>query len=84
MTIHTKFDVGQDVFFMEDNKVVSKPIDSINFQAINKGNVNEPVSLTQRLVYGFRVVTSKGAFLRWDEKDESLIFPTKEALLATL
>lgn len=85
MEMSSKYNIGQEVFYMEDNKVVSRIIGSIRFQATSRREDNvRPLDLLEVKTYGFRIMDGKGNFKRWEEKDEDALFGSKAELLASL
>lgn len=72
MEIKTKFNLGQKVYLLWNNKVVSPQIDGISVRVIALGNGEKDISITYELV---------GMDKRFDE---DVLFATKEELLQSL
>ena len=71
MKIETRFNVGDEVYMLHDNRVVCKIVKTIS--TFIHGGTSEPI-----LKYGFE--TCNGRI----EKYESEVFDTKEKLLKSL
>jgi len=76
MTIETKYDVNQTLFFMSDNKVASGFVERISATVITLDS-KPAADLRTRTDVSYKL--SGGV-----ELSEFRLFPTKEALLATL
>ena len=72
MDIKTKYDIGQSVFFMKDNKVETSAIRQITLDVW----YNKDKNVKERISY---CLFSSSQF--YEEKD---LFPTKEELLKSL
>lgn len=73
MQVNTKFNVGDKVWFMHDDKVNHQKITSILVR-IGLEIYPPEESPTIGIVYNFNKIT----------KDEQSVFPTKEELIASL
>lgn len=71
MTIQTKFDIGEIVYFIANNKVCSAPIIAINIQIIRAPSI--------KITY---TMNCKGLIASLCDEDS--IFRTKEELLKSL
>jgi hypothetical protein len=66
---------------MRDNKIVRNLIGSVTIKSVG----DESGKPSHELVtYGFRTYSLDGMFLNWQEINSSLVFATKEELLASL
>ena len=72
MDIKTKYDIGQSVFFMDNNKVQEGTIDRIHIEVRYNGGKDNKVRISYSLF-----TTSKF----YEDKE---LFPTKEELLKSL
>ena len=72
MTITTKFDIQQQVFFMENNKVLTGKIDNLQTNVYSIDNIE----------ISYSVSMSNGKFTTNIEETE--LFGSKELLLASL
>lgn len=82
MKIETTLNPGGDCYFMQDNKVVCRTVDSIKV-FVNWGSDGCCGDLDIRIVYTVPANGFDGAE-GWCDLDSRLVFPTKEALLASL
>lgn len=77
MTIETKYNIGDEVWFMEDNKAYSRVI-----AAIKVTHYGEKLTV---LKYGYYLhPESSDERLYWLDQHESKLFPTKEELFKSL
>ena len=77
MTIETKYNIGDEVWFMEKNKACSRVIEAI--RATHYGGI-----LTV-LNYGYYLHPERpDARLYWFDQHERELYPTKEELLKSL
>lgn len=72
MEIKTKFDLGQKVFFLQNNKVNCLQIDCISIRVISLARYNKEIAIS----YQLNGLT--------DLFDEENLFATKEELLNSL
>lgn len=72
MTIDTEFDIGEEAFYMEDNKVVSKEVVSIGIH-VGPGDY---------LTVGKTTISY--VLLRGSPKKEGEVFKSKQELLESL
>jgi hypothetical protein len=79
----TKFQVNKSVWFIHENKVVSKPIESLKIESARQIH-SEVVSSS--IIYGFRIYldANKTKFSDWLYKYEVDLFATKQDLLNSL
>jgi len=77
-----KYTIGQDVYFVRDNEVVSQPVIGVAavFDRDSRVTAKKP-PMFEEFRYTFEIRRELTAF-GW--VSESRIFPTKEDLLATL
>ena len=75
MTITTKYEIGQKVYFMDENKIHVAEIQSVNIFALN----NRKPQISYNLNYR-RQEDSLSRFTMY----ENLLYPTKQELLNTL
>ncbi len=81
MTIETKFNLGQLVFKMTENKVVSYEVGSAVVYIRKTADLQkeqEVIEYTNEIIINYKLTYEKGDF------HESLLFATKEELLASL
>ena len=77
MTIETKYNIGDEVWFMEDNKACSRVI-----EAINVTHYGENLTI---LRYGYYLhPESSDERLYWLDQHERDLYPNKEELLKSL
>lgn len=75
MEIKTKFNVGDEVFYLKDNIVQCKPIDSITIRVYPNDEIV--------IVYDF--IVCKQEFRNvYEGKNEKQVFATKQELLESL
>lgn len=74
MTIETKYDIGDTVFYMDDNKVKSNKIDTITIERTT------PKSIKGSVCSNYIRYCGVGKFI----KEEEEVFATKEELLKSL
>lgn len=82
MNTHTtKFAVDQEVYFLIDNKVVCKKIESLEVRS-----VRNDFTVYDSITYGFRTYLDQNEtkFKDWLYKHESELFATKQDLLNSL
>lgn len=80
MKIETKFDVGQEVYFMHDNKVQTAKITEVNITIFELNAQYCTTKSTCLYKLSFRASERSGSIV----KDESELFATKEDLLKSL
>lgn len=73
MTIETKYNIGDEVFYLDENKVNKKKIEVIEFNLFKDGSGG--------LKYKLEGYNKEG---NWQYLKENELFPTKEELLASL
>ena len=72
MTIQTKFNVGDEAFFMEDNKVVVSTVTGITIYVAEEGTFCTPV------------VRTFYSLVRYSSVEDKILFTTKQELLESL
>ena len=84
MTFTTKLEVGQQGWYMHENKPISMRIESVTVKVVEDSNTKKVWDHTPS--YGFRIYDAGNAtrFKEWREVSEKLVFGTKEELLASL
>lgn len=76
MKIETKYNIGDEVWYMESNKAWSRTITTIRVTIYGKINIVE---------YGYQNHPECGdERTHWLERHECRLFPTKEELLKSL
>lgn len=77
MKLETKFNIGDEVFFVKDNRVTSSKVTAVKIE------VNQKLGfVTEIVTYGLECDRHNGQY----EQDhlEDLLFPTKQSLLDSL
>lgn len=80
-TYQSKLAPGQTAWFMQNNKVVSKPVGTVTIRSVvdEKGNPSH-----ETIDYSFRAYKATSDFEPWDTLSEKVCFASKEELLASL
>lgn len=78
MTITTKYNIGDTVWFMEDNRASFGSV--INIEALRQNKVDYVCNEIKRDVYGVKPSDRDAVF----QMSESYVFPSKQELLASL
>lgn len=75
MTLTTKYDIGKEVFYMDNNRVKSMVIQSVYVkkQTYYDNSMSEQTNQYSSDIYG------KGIWI-----NEKMLFPSKEELIASL
>lgn len=82
MTIQTKYNIGDDVWFMHDNQIVSGKIDIISTNSYRNRFTKNELSVTYTLQKTRKINGSADSFVIL--RAESELFPTKQDLLNSL
>lgn len=80
MTIETKYNMGDKVWFIHENKLCFKLIVSISIRPAVRISYSSPTGLipTERIFYRFKIGLTEIS------KKEEEVFPTKDELLKSL
>lgn len=78
MTIETRYALGQEVFFMRDNRVQNATVNSVRATIWLNGDYEESYSVS------YINNEFSAASKTFDHENIHELFPTKEALLASL
>lgn len=85
-TYSSKLKIGQDAWWMHENKPVCQPVEAVRIEVTldeNGKDVRETVGYGFRTYFGDRNNASR-KFKEWVRVSQSQCFPTKEELLASL
>lgn len=89
MTIQTKLNIGQEAWFIHENKATTRPVGNIDTQQTDIADLSRTTQsvVSASVTYGFRMYKDHPKThgeMTWLKLYEHQVFVTKEELLASL